>query len=171
MKKENNKYGLPPLVGESPKVLILGSMPGDESLRQGRYYSNPSNAFWKIIDAVFPRKTESERQMTNEDYLTSKGIALWDAVNNGLREGSADSGFSEYAYNDIKTFLQKNPTIQYVVLNGKSEKCKRKFFKNIYKIIPNSKIKPLISTSSNTRRFSFEDKYREWSILKILCAI
>ncbi len=49
----NVKSGLPPVVWESSRTLILGTMPGDESLRKQRYYANPSNKFWLILSKVY----------------------------------------------------------------------------------------------------------------------
>jgi TDG/mug DNA glycosylase family protein len=36
---------LPPIASENSKILILGSMPGEESLRVGQYYANARNKF------------------------------------------------------------------------------------------------------------------------------
>lgn len=50
-----SKQGLDPWVGENPKVLILGTMPGDMSLRKQAYYCNTiHNSFWKILRTLFP---------------------------------------------------------------------------------------------------------------------
>ena len=49
----NSKIGLKPWVGENPKVLILGSLPGDESLKQQAYYCNKGNFFWRIMHNLF----------------------------------------------------------------------------------------------------------------------
>jgi double-stranded uracil-DNA glycosylase len=43
----------PPLVSERNKLLILGTMPGERSLKAGQYYARPRNAFWHIIGELF----------------------------------------------------------------------------------------------------------------------
>jgi hypoxanthine-DNA glycosylase len=40
---------LEPIIDRNSRVLILGTMPGHESLAKGEYYANPRNQFWKII--------------------------------------------------------------------------------------------------------------------------
>ena len=42
-----------PLMVHQVTILILGSMPGAESLRQARYYAHLRNAFWPINAAIF----------------------------------------------------------------------------------------------------------------------
>jgi len=46
------KEGLGPVIGGAPVLLILGSFPGRISLSQSRYYANPHNQFWHIIEAL-----------------------------------------------------------------------------------------------------------------------
>ena len=43
---------LPPVVDEQTKVLIVGSMPGVQSLEKQQYYGNPRNHFWGIIGEI-----------------------------------------------------------------------------------------------------------------------
>jgi double-stranded uracil-DNA glycosylase len=46
------KFGLDPVVDEHTEILILGTLPSDESLSKGQYYAKPSNDFWKLLQAV-----------------------------------------------------------------------------------------------------------------------
>ena len=41
--------GLPPVIGDRPVVLILGSSPSVISLEKKEYYSNPRNQYWQIM--------------------------------------------------------------------------------------------------------------------------
>lgn len=157
-KSEDVKIGLAPWIGENPKVLILGSLPGDESLKQQAYYANNLNSFWKIMRELFNTNMESD----NKKFITSCGIALWDCVHSAERKGSLDSAIvnSSVVANDIKALLLEHPTIQTIIFNGgKAEK----FYHRYCSGIECATIR-LISTSSAAAR-RFEDKLKEWSII------
>jgi len=47
------KEGFPPLIDTKTKLLVLGTMPGDKSIRTGEYYANPKNQFWRLIFHIF----------------------------------------------------------------------------------------------------------------------
>lgn len=156
---DNRKMGLKPWIGENPKVLILGTLPGEQSLKQQAYYCNLRNSFWKIMRNLFPHNTETD----NKTFITSCGIALWDCIQSGEREGSLDSGFnvSTLIPNDIHGLLLKYPTIRTIVFNG--EKA-AKFFKQYCKNTTCDTI-TLVSTSSAAAR-PFPVKLEQWAIIK-----
>jgi hypoxanthine-DNA glycosylase len=73
------KYSFAPIVDEICRILILGSMPGEESIRQHQYYTNPRNQFWKIIYHIYNAEMDGDYHKKTE-FLLSKQIALWDVI-------------------------------------------------------------------------------------------
>ena len=49
----------PPIVSERSKLFILGSMPGEVSLKAGQYYAHPRHAFWPIMGELFGTFSQS----------------------------------------------------------------------------------------------------------------
>lgn len=53
------KQSFPPISNEETEILILGTMPGDESLRKKEYYGHPNNRFWWVIAAIYGEETST----------------------------------------------------------------------------------------------------------------
>ena len=47
------KIAFKPIVTKDSHVLILGTMPSEESLRKKERYGHKSNQFWRIMFAIF----------------------------------------------------------------------------------------------------------------------
>lgn len=159
----NYKQGLPPWVGDSPYILILGTMPGNQSIQTQSYYNNVSNnSFWKIIHSILG----ANKNLSPKDYIISHHIALWDCVKSGIRRGSMDKDLDESSleFNDIQSFLKMYPTIHTIVLNGKKA---ANYFQKYFKDINSYKVFCLHSTSNANRRWISDiDKIEEWAIIK-----
>lgn len=113
----------PPLARADARVLILGSMPGAESLRRRQYYAHPHNQFWPIMGALFGATRElpyAERV----GRLLDHRVAVWDVLRHCRRAGSLDSAIrrDSEAINDFARFFARHPAIRAVFFNGaKSE--------------------------------------------------
>lgn len=157
------KTGLQPWSGENPKVLILGTFPGEKSLAAQTYYQNKShNSFFKIMESLFDRPVG----MSDKEFITSNRIALWDCMKVADREGSLDSNIKGYAPNDIDAFLASHPSISTIILNGTGE-TKNVFEQNFSEdsLKWNCKIISLPSTSNSLGK-PFEEKLRLWKVVK-----
>ena len=110
---------LPPILGERPRILILGSMPGQDSLKTQRYYAHPQNSFWWIMSEVYkfePSLDYSKRCAA----LIKAGVAVWDVLHQCRRQGSLDSAIereTEVA-NDFTAFFEAQLSIKSVLFNG-----------------------------------------------------
>jgi double-stranded uracil-DNA glycosylase len=110
--------GFPPIVGADPRVLLLGSMPGMESLRNGSYYGHRRNHFWPLIYGIFGEPLEEDYRKRIA-FLKEHHIALWDVLSGCRRKGSLDSAIREEEYNDLAGFLEDFPTISTIFFNGR----------------------------------------------------
>ena len=151
------KYSFPPLINSSAKILILGSLPGEESLKQVQYYAHPRNAFWKIMFTVF-NEAYDEDYSAKCELLLKNHIALWDMVHSGNREGSLDSDIKNEIPNDIEGLLNEYQGISTILLNGKKAEA---MYKRYFNQIPVHTI-TLPSTSPANARVSFEEKLKVW---------
>lgn len=109
--------GFGPLARADARVLILGTLPGAESLRQGRYYAKPQNSFWRIMDALTdaPPDAAYEERL---DRLVDHRIALWDVCEAAERLGSLDSAIKSPKPNDFAPFFAAHQAIELICFNG-----------------------------------------------------
>jgi len=155
----------PPIVGTTPKILILGSMPGMESLKQQRYYAHPRNAFWPIITSLYgPSKKLDYSQRC--ELLKQQQIAVWDVLKSCRRPGSLDQHIETESMiaNDFVAFLQRYPSINQILFNG--GKADQVFKRYAAKQLEAARISPLFhrlpSTSPAHAAMNYETKQRLW---------
>ena len=153
----------PPVIDESSRVLILGSMPGTESLRAGEYYAHPRNIFWRLMGDL----VGASRELTygaRIRRLRKSGIALWDVLAACARKGSLDSNIDENTIivNDLVTLLIRHQRISHVYFNGATaERC---FCKHVQPALESDRLKTkrLPSTSPAHATLGYAEKLRAW---------
>jgi len=112
-----NCIGFPAVSRKDARVLILGTLPGVESLKQQQYYAKKQNSFWKIMGALVgasPDLPYTERLKC----LLENGIALWDVCAAAKRKGSLDSAIQSPVPNDFVAFFKKHRAITVIYFNG-----------------------------------------------------
>jgi hypoxanthine-DNA glycosylase len=153
------KEGFPPLVDEKTEVLILGTMPGDRSIRTGQYYANPTNQLWKIIFHIFNSGAIVFDYNDKTDLLLRNRIGLWDVLFRANRVGSLDSNIHNEELNDFEQLFKDFPKIRAIIFNGKKP---AEYFRGIEKIPKDIELYILPSTSSANTNKTFERKLHEW---------
>ncbi len=109
----------PPLERADARVLILGTMPGGASLREGRYYAHPRNAFWPILADLLGFDAEAPYGLRASALLDAR-IALWDVLASCVRRGSLDAAIvrPSMRINEFGAFFASHPRLRRVFFNG-----------------------------------------------------
>ena len=160
---EELKQCFPPAVTPACTKLILGSMPGEESLRRQQYYAHPRNVFWPLLADLlgFAPDLEYEKRLQK---LLDAGIALWDTVARCTRPGSLDSNITMVTPNDFTLFLSKYSRINTIFFNGKS--AYNFFIKyNPELVTDGPRLFALPSTSPACAMLNYATKRQHWAIL------
>lgn len=127
-----------PLLNQQSKILVLGTMPGRESLLKGFYYSSRKNIFWDIMARVLLPEWDDEN-LANESLsieekkqlLLSNNIGLWDVIQSCYREGSLDSKIKDEQMNDFERLFLDYRGVQRIFFNGgKAYKLYKKHYGN-----------------------------------------
>lgn len=156
-------HSLPPIVDERSKVLILGTFPGNDSLKAKQYYNHENNLFWDIIVRIVDKSWPEIRMADSLDYeerislLLEHHIALWDILESCEREGNVDSKIYNPKYNDIVDILKRFPNIEKVCFNGSlAHSYFNKYMNETGTLLSNKlKIEEFYSTSPSSQVNSF----------------
>lgn len=115
------KTSLPAIEDPNIKFLILGTMPGEQSLLTKQYYANPQNRFWNIISVIIGKELPSNYH-DRRIMLLGAGIGLWDVLHTANRKSSLDNEIKNGTPNDLENFLATHRKLQFIVFNGKKAK-------------------------------------------------
>jgi TDG/mug DNA glycosylase family protein len=156
------KRSFPPIVNDRARVLVLGTLPGEESLRRGEYYAHPRNLFWPIVFALFDRMPAAD-YADRLEFLAAHRIAVWDVCEIGEREASADSTIRRERPNAIDRLLEEHPAIAAVAFNGTG--ARRLYDKHFPRRAALAYL-ALPSTSPAHARIDFAGKLACWTALR-----
>ncbi len=163
------KTSLEPVIDVEAKVLILGTMPGDESLLRQQYYANPSNQCWLILQEIHQQPIGFSYN-DRLKFMHDRRLALWDVLKSAEREGSSDSNIRNGQPNDFAGLFVIYSKLVAVALNGtKANKFFKRFVLN-RQVIPRLKSLQLIclpSTSATPGRnvLPLDQKIQRWRVI------
>ena len=152
--------GLPPLVSQQTRLLILGSFPGAASLAAQQYYGHPRNHFWPILQTILPYSPNNDYQKSYQirsKWLLSKDLGLWDVYAACEREGSLDSRIRSPVLNDLASLKKLCPNLAAIAHNGGESFRHARHTEQLG--LP---VYRLPSTSPANASWSFERKLAAW---------
>lgn len=111
--------GFAPIARSDARILILGSLPSQRSLKADQYYAHPQNAFWRIMGDLAGASGSYEEQCR---ALVDHQIALWDVLASSVRPGSLDSNIqvATAQVNDFAAFLASHGALELICFNGQA---------------------------------------------------
>ena len=151
--------GLPPQVTAQTRMLVLGSFPSVASLSRQQYYAHPQNAFWRLLQALWPASPmpAADAYPQRVAWMLDKGLGLWDVYASCERQGSLDSAIREPQVNDLAGLLARCPELRLMAHNGgesfRHARVTRALGLPVYR---------LPSTSPANASWSFERKVAAW---------
>jgi hypoxanthine-DNA glycosylase len=101
------------------RVLVLGSLPGEASLRQAQYYAHPANHFWRLMAAVTGRDLVGRPYAARLEMLLESGVGLWDVIGSARRVGSLDAQIRDHTPNALRAFIETLPALRAIGFNGR----------------------------------------------------
>lgn len=112
------KHSFPPVIGPDVRLLVLGSLPGERSLAERRYYAHPQNQFWRLISPAAGRDLSALPYDDRLAALLRAHIGLWDVVASATRPGSADAALRDIEGHDIAALAATLPRLRAIAFNG-----------------------------------------------------
>jgi TDG/mug DNA glycosylase family protein len=147
----------PPVIDERITTLILGSFPGEASLKAQQYYAHPRNQFWRLLSTVLDDNLTDLSYEDRLQGLLSHHVGLWDVLGACEREGSLDSAIRNPQANDFSLLKHRCPKLRLVCFNGKtSGKFEADFLQAGFDTLV------LPSSSPANAQLSFDEKLVQW---------
>ena len=155
------KFGLPPVASPDARLFILGSLPGDASLKAKRYYAHATNQFWRLVGHAIGEKLDLLEYEDRLQRLAERRIGLWDVIASASRPGSLDQAIRFAEHNALEHLLSGFPEIQAIAFNGAAASNAGR------KLLGTASDVTLIdlpsSSAANTRPFA--EKAAAWSVI------
>ncbi|MDR0735191.1 MAG: DNA-deoxyinosine glycosylase [Elusimicrobiota bacterium] len=150
-----------PVIDARAQVLILGTMPGEASLRAAQYYAHKQNKFWPVIFAVFADGRAPLDYADKLAVLQKNKLALWDCLAACVRHGSLDGDIRAERPNKIPALLNKYGSVKKIIFNGRAAyKYFLKYFGAPQHFCAAFSVMP--STSPANAAMSFAQKLTAW---------
>lgn len=156
------KHAFAPHVDRDTRVLICGSLPGERSLAEQRYYAHPSNRFWQLLGGVLGCDLAALDYGARIASLLAAGVGLWDVVRSAERTGSLDAAIRKPEASRLAPFAAALPRLRAIAFNGAAAARigRRDVAPDRYALIA------LPSSSAAYAAMPFAEKQQRWMVLR-----
>ncbi|QPQ54928.1 DNA-deoxyinosine glycosylase [Allosphingosinicella flava] len=155
------KISFQPVADSQSRILIVGSLPGEQSLAKAEYYGNPLNQFWRLMSGVIERPLVPLPYLQRLEALRAAKVGLWDVVASARRAGSLDAAIRDPETNDLAGLAAALPALRAVGFNGGTA------FAAGRRLLAGSALVLLpLPSSSPAYTLSFESKLEKWMELR-----
>lgn len=154
--------GFPPIIGEAPRVLVLGTLPSVKSVERQQYYGHPQNGFWKIMATLVNAHGD---YAARQSALVDARIAVWDVLAASVRPGSmdADIDLTTARANPVAELVAAEPGMALVCFNGQKARALFDRFVGATRLREGVKLATLPSTSPAYAAMPLAEKTRRWA--------
>ncbi|CAN5330690.1 DNA-deoxyinosine glycosylase [soil metagenome] len=157
------KRAFAPFADDRTTLLILGTLPGDASLKAAQYYAHPQNGFWRLVGGAIGRDLHAMAYPDRVEALRAAGIGLWDVIASAERQGSLDAAIRSPEAADLRGLIAGLPNLKAVAFNGATA---AKRGRRILADAPGLTLIDLPSSSPAHATRSLSEKAESWAILK-----
>jgi double-stranded uracil-DNA glycosylase len=157
------KTSFSPVTDSRTRVLILGSLPGEESLRQSQYYAHPQNRFWDLVGAAIGTELRTLAYADRLATLLRHNVGLWDVIADAHRTGSLDSAIRDARGNDLKQLARSLPLLEAIAFNGKKSSATGR--KLLGEDGERYSLVDLPSSSPAYAAMPFDEKLLRWAVI------
>ena len=150
-----------PLFQTDSKILILGSFPSIKTREYGFFYGHPQNSFWPLLERIFGVKLSTDIE-ERRAFLLQHHLAIYDVIYRCDIIGSGDASIQNVIPSDLSPIL-KEADIRQIFCNGGTA---YRYYQKYQEQKTEVKAIQLPSTSPANARFSMDDLYHQWKIIK-----
>lgn len=148
---------LPALIPEPCRVLVVGSLPGEASLRKRQYYGHGGNRFWPLMVTLGLVPSAADAYEDRVAALRARGVGLWDVALAASRVRSSDASMRDVVPNPLDSVVREHG-IRALAFNGT---VARALFERFFPGFEGAALLALPSTSgSNVQWWTRRDEWR-----------
>ena len=154
--------GFAPILGDLPRVLVLGTLPSVKSVEKQQYYGHPQNGFWRIMATLVNAHGD---YAARREAVKNARIAVWDVLAASVRPGSmdADIDLATARANPLAELVDAEPDIALVCFNGQKARQLFDRFVGATSLRDGVRLATLPSTSPAYASMTLADKTRRWA--------